>query len=365
MKKIISVIGTRPNFIKIAPLCSEFIRYSDRVQHKLCHTGQHSDDKMSGVFFDDLGMPVPDFHLGISNGTHAEQTAGIMDRFEKVLVSEQPDLVIVVGDVNSTVACALAAVKLHIPVAHVEAGLRSGDKTMPEEINRLVTDTISDLLFVTEHSGIINLANEGVPEKKVFFTGNIMIDSLVRLEGKILSSTVLETFDLMQKAYFLVTFHRPSNVDNTVALRKLLLFLADIASRKTVVFPIHPRTRRNIIEFGLQGCVPEDVRLIEPLGYLEFQALLRQACMIITDSGGIQEETTFLGIPCVTVRDNTERPVTVDEGTNFLCGTDLLNAMKVVEDILSGNMKKGKIPELWDGKAAARIVKHIIDKIGE
>jgi len=364
MKKIISVIGTRPNFIKIAPLCREFDKYKDKILHLLCHTGQHFDEKMSKVFFEDLGMPDPDFHLGIKGGTHAEQTARIMIAFEEVLSHEKPDMIIVVGDVNSTMACTLAAVKLHIPVAHVESGLRSGDRKMPEEINRIVTDAIADILFVTEKSGLENLKREGIPDQKVFFAGNIMIDSLVYFESKIKQRDPLQSLGLKQGDYFLVTFHRPSNVDHKQPLADLIGLLNEISFFKKVVFPIHPRTRRNIIEFGLSYMVSKNVFLADPFGYIEFQALIRDSFMIITDSGGIQEETTFLGVPCVTLRDNTERPVTVETGTNYLCGSNLHAVKELVLKIQDGQMKKGKIPELWDGHTAERIVQSILIFLG-
>jgi len=362
MKKILSVIGTRPNFIKIAPIYRAFLKYPE-VQHLLCHTGQHSDDKMSKVFFNELGIPVPDFHLGINSGSHAVQTANIMIEFEKVLNEVLPDLVIVVGDVNSTVACAFTAVKLHIPVAHIEAGLRSGDRSMPEEINRLVTDAISDMLFITERNALENLTKEGISKEKIFFTGNVMIDSLVFLKEKINSSLVLESIGIQARDYFLVTFHRPSNVDNFKSLNELIDFLNEISEFKKVIFPIHPRTLKNIYKFQLERKISTNVHLTEPLGYLDFQSLVSKAFMVITDSGGIQEETTFLSVPCITVRDNTERPVTVDIGTNILCGSDTTQVMKTIKDSITGNLKKGSIPELWDGKAAERIAEILITSL--
>jgi UDP-N-acetylglucosamine 2-epimerase (non-hydrolysing) len=260
-------------------------------------------------------------------------------------------------------ACALTAVKMHIPVAHIEAGLRSGDRSMPEEINRIITDSISDLLFITEKSGLENLEREGIPHEKVFFTGNVMIDSLVYLREKIAASTILQTTGLKEKDYFLVTFHRPSNVDNQHSLQELIRFLNEISAMKEVVFPIHPRTLRKIAEFGLGDTVSSNVRMIEPLGYLDFQSLISKAFMIVTDSGGIQEETTFLGVPCVTVRDNTERPVTVEVGTNILCGSDTGIVLQTIRAAVAGNIKKGTIPELWDGKAAERIAEIIVHKL--
>jgi UDP-N-acetylglucosamine 2-epimerase (non-hydrolysing) len=363
--KIISVVGTRPNFIKVAPLCRAFATYSDRIESLLCHTGQHSDATMSDVFFQELGMPAPDFFLGINNGSHAEITGRIMIEFEKILVKEQPDLVLVVGDVNSTMACALAAVKLGIRVVHVESGLRSGDRSMPEEINRIVTDSISDYLFITEKSGTENLEREGVAKSKVFFTGNVMIDTLVYLDNKIASADVLNRLGLHAGQYILVTFHRPSNVDERSNLEALVQFLNGISGRMPVIFPIHPRTRRNLKEFGLTETLAPGVMLLDPLGYIDFQALTRFAKVVVTDSGGIQEETTFLGVQCLTVRDNTERPVTMELGTNQLCGTNLAVVTEKVAEILAGNEKRGTIPPLWDGKAAERIAAVLVNELAK
>lgn len=362
MRKIISVVGTRPNFMKIAPIYRAFLKYPE-VKHLICHTGQHSDDKMSRIFFNELGIPVPDFYLGINSGSQAVQTAQIMIEFEKVLVDTKPDMIIVVGDVNSTLACALTSVKLHIPVAHIESGLRSADRTMPEEINRLVTDAISDLLFITERSAFENLKREGISSEKVFFTGNVMIDTLAFLNDKIAASTFVNKMNIQPGEYFLVTLHRPSNVDNIDSLIDLIGFLNNISNFKKVIFPIHPRTLKNISNFKLESKISSKVTLVDPLGYLDFQSLVRQAFMVITDSGGIQEETTYLGVPCITIRDNTERPVTVDIGTNILCGSDPKNVMRTIQDCISGQIKKGSIPALWDGKAAERIVEIIINKL--
>lgn len=359
--KVISVVGTRPNFIKVAPICRAFTQYEDRIESLLCHTGQHSDMTMSDVFFKELGMPSPDFFLGINNGSHAEITGRIMIEFEKILIAEKPDMVLVVGDVNSTMACALAAVKLGIKVVHVEAGLRSGDRSMPEEINRIVTDSISDFLFVTEKSGFDNLVHEGITPSKIFFTGNVMIDTLVYLKKNIEDSPILQKLEIEREKYILVTFHRPSNVDEKESLHSLILFLNGISGQMPVVFPIHPRTMRNLKEFGLEKLVLSGVKLMEPLGYLDFQALTRFAAVVVTDSGGIQEETTFLGVQCLTVRNNTERPVTLEVGTNQLCTSDLNFVTDKVKEVLSGKIKKGNIPELWDGKAAQRIVKTLVD----
>ncbi|MEI6681811.1 MAG: UDP-N-acetylglucosamine 2-epimerase (non-hydrolyzing) [Bacteroidota bacterium] len=356
MKKIISVVGTRPNFIKIAPIIRALKPYRDQFTHCLCHTGQHFDEKMSTVFFDELEMPKPDFYLGINQGSHAVQTAGIMVEFEKVLLREKPDLVIVPGDVNSTMACSLAAAKLSVKIAHVESGLRSFDRDMPEEVNRIITDVISDYLFVTEESGLKNLKNEGVDPGKIFFTGNTMIDSLVYFKEKINRSSTLESLGLEEGKYILVTFHRPSNVDNDAGLTEIIAFLNNLAEHHKVVFPIHPRTRTNLQKLPASGALNPNLVLLNPLGYFDFLKLIGHAKLVITDSGGIQEETTFLGVPCVTVRNNTERPSTVDVGTNILAGTNLVNVSVIVQNILQGNKKQGTLPELWDGHAADRVV---------
>ncbi|MEI6764181.1 MAG: UDP-N-acetylglucosamine 2-epimerase (non-hydrolyzing) [Bacteroidota bacterium] len=358
---IISVVGTRPNFIKAAPLLRESLKYDPRIQHLLCHTGQHYDYNMSEVFFTELEMPKPAFFLEVGDGSHAEQTARIMLAFEKVLNEAKPKLVIVYGDVNSTMACTLAAVKLHIPVAHVEAGLRSFDRSMPEEINRLVTDAISGLLLVSEPSGMENLMKEGATSDKVFFTGNIMIDTLVHSLPKIEASEVLSDLHLTPKNYIAVTFHRPSNVDSREDLNHLVEFLNEISKQKKVVFPVHPRTRHNIEKFGLMQLMSPEIIISNPLGYFDFMALVKDSCLVITDSGGIQEESTFLGVQCITVRDNTERPVTVTVGTNHLAGTNLANVLNIALQILSGNEVKGRIPQLWDGHTAERIMT-VIDR---
>lgn len=361
--KIISVVGTRPNFIKVAPLCRAFSKYTDQIESLLCHTGQHSDASMSDVFFQELGMPVPDFFLGIHHGTHGDITGRIMIGFEQVLFREKPDLVLVVGDVNSTMACALTAVKLGIRVAHVEAGLRSGDRTMPEEINRVVTDSVADYLFVTEKSGQENLRREGVPDEKVFFTGNVMIDTLVYLDPVIAGSDAVNRLGLEKGKYILVTFHRPSNVDDEESLAALVRFLNAISGTMPVVFPIHPRTRINLEKFNLMTSLAPGIMLTDPLGYIDFQSLIRYSKIVVTDSGGIQEETTFLGVQCLTVRNNTERPVTVEIGTNQLCGTDLDVVSRAVSEILDGKEKKGAIPERWDGAAAGRIAAILAEKL--
>jgi UDP-N-acetylglucosamine 2-epimerase (non-hydrolysing) len=350
--------------MKIAPLDNAFQKYPS-ISHRIVHTGQHYDANMSKVFFDDLELPHPSVYLGIGSGTHAVQTARIMVEFEKVILAEKPDLVIVVGDVNSTVACSLVCSKLLIPVAHIEAGLRSFDRTMPEEINRIVTDALSSYLFVSEPSGMRNLENEGISKSKMFFVGNVMIDSLVRFRTKANKSRIKETLGVADTRYTLVTLHRPSNVDVKDNLTQLVTILIEISRAGSVIFPIHPRTRKKLDEFALgeKLRLHKDVVLCDPLGYLDFLCLLESAALVITDSGGIQEETTYLGVPCLTMRENTERPVTVTEGTNRLMGFEYGKVAREAEQILLGKVKKGKIPKLWDGKAADRITKIIATKI--
>ncbi len=327
----------------------------------ICHTGQHFDKKMSQVFFDELEMPVPDFNLGVGGGSHAEQTAKIMVAFEKILLEEKPDLVIVPGDVNSTLAAALVAIKLHIPVAHVESGLRSFDRTMPEEINRILADEIADLLFVNEQSGMDNLKHEGKSPENIFFTGNVMIDSLVHYLPKIDQSTILSEIGVHPKKYILATFHRPSNVDDDNNLKQIVTTLANLAREYTIVFPVHPRTKKHLERLDLIKLMGSNIILLEPIGYLQFLNLTKNAALVITDSGGIQEETTFLGVQCLTVRNNTERPSTVDLGTNQLLGQDYILVEQKAREVLKGKLKKGIIPPMWDGKAAERIVGHVLD----
>ena len=363
MKKIISLVGARPNFIKIAPLHKVFKTFSKEVTHKICHTGQHFDKNMSKIFFDELDLPKPDFYLGIGGGTHTEQTAGIMIEFEKVLLQEKPDLIIVPGDVNSTLAGALTAAKMGIKIAHVESGLRSFDRSMPEEINRIMTDVLADYLFVSEKSGLENLTREGINSNKVFFVGNIMIDSLVYYLHAINASLITKNLELSLNNYILVTFHRPNNVDNPKSLKDIINLLNTISKEKKIVFPIHPRTKSNLEKFGLLKQFAKNVLLTDPLGYVDFLALAKDAELVITDSGGIQEETTFMGIQCITVRNNTERPVTVDIGTNHLAGTDLDLVEDITFKILNGAKKKGSIPELWDGKTANRVTKILFDQL--
>lgn len=357
MKRIALVAGARPNFMKIAPIMRALEPYAGKIEGLLVHTGQHYDPEMSDVFFTDLGIRKPDRYLNCGGGSHAQQTARIMTAFEEVAEEMKPDWVVVVGDVNSTVACSLVAKKLHMQVAHVEAGLRSGDREMPEEINRLVTDSISDLFFVTEPAGEANLLREGQPREKVHYVGHVMIDNLLyqaaRLAegwGKALPSAPIKS---RFEKYGVVTLHRPSNVDDPAALRELMATLTEISSRLPLIFPVHPRTRQRIDSLGI--AIPASIELLPPLGYMDFLNLWKDAVIVITDSGGLQEETTGLGVPCVTVRENTERPVTVDEGTNILVGRDFARLRAVVADTLAGKSKQGQRPRMWDGKAAERI----------
>jgi UDP-N-acetylglucosamine 2-epimerase (non-hydrolysing) len=342
--KFLHVVGARPNFMKLAPLVRALAGRADQV---IVHTGQHYDANMSDVFFEQLGIGAPDINLEVGSGSHAQQTAQIMSKIEPVLLEQKPDALIVYGDVNSTVAAALVATKLGIRVAHVEAGLRSNDMTMPEEINRIVTDRISDLLFTPSSDGNENLAREGVAAEKIHLVGNIMIDTLVRLLPEAPAPSFAGT------RYALVTLHRPSNVDDPESLRAICAALANIARELPVVFPVHPRTRARIAT-----AAPEEaaaLTLLEPLGYLEFLALQKHATVVITDSGGVQEETTFLGVPCITMRDNTERPITVTIGTNTLIGRTAGRLHDEVERVLRGAGKRGAIPPLWDGRTAERI----------
>lgn len=364
MLKFLSVVGARPNFMKVAPLHRAFQSYTDQVRHMICHTGQHYDEKMSKIFFEDLELPQPDIYLGVGSGSHAEQTARVMVEFEKVLLAERPDLVIVVGDVNSTLACSVTASKLHIPVAHVEAGLRSFDRDMPEEINRLVTDVIADYLFVTEKAGLENLRHEGIPDEKVFFTGHVMIDSLAHYRAKAAMSDALARFDVLPKAFTLVTLHRPSNVDVKENLEKILSLFESLQDETRFIFPVHPRTRARIAEFGLEErfAAIGTLTLCDPIGYLDFLKLMDNAALILTDSGGIQEESTWLGIPCITLRENTERPITAEIGTNEVVGLNIPLAVEKSRAALNGSAKHGNIPELWDGRAAERIVGILMEK---
>lgn len=365
MKKIVSVVGARPNFMKLAPISRALQPYSEWIRHIVVHTGQHYDYNMSDQFFEDLQIPAPDVFLGVGSGSHGEQTGRILIECERVLQQLHPDLVIVVGDVNSTIAGALAAKKLHIPVAHVEAGLRSFDRSMPEEINRIATDAIADYAFVTEQSGIRNLLREGWSEDRIFFVGNPMIDSLLFALPNIQKREILQQFQLHPRGYVVVTLHRPSNVDDPEQLVRLLRVLQKLAEHRVVVFPMHPRTRIRVEQLGLlQDIASQSLLVVEPFGYLDFIALVASADFVLTDSGGIQEETTVLKVPCVTLRTTTERPVTVKMGTNIL--VDPYNEQKilsVINDLLAGKKKQGDIPPLWDGKAGERITRIILHDI--
>lgn len=355
--KVLSIVGARPNFMKIDPILRAFDRRPGKFQSRLVHSGQHYDDAMSKIFFTELGIRQPDVYLGVGSGSHAEQTAAVMIGIEKLLLADRPDMVLTVGDVNSTMAATIAAAKLQVPVSHVEAGLRSGDRGMPEEINRLVTDSISDLLFTPSRDGDANLLREGVAPEKIHFVGNVMIDTLLRCRDLANSSSVFGDLNVKKKGYALVTLHRPSNVDHKPSLEKLLGALEKIQDRLDVLFPIHPRTAKRIADHGLQLRVDamKRFKMMPPLGYVDFLALQSHAAMVLTDSGGIQEETTVLGVPCLTLRENTERPITITEGTNRLVGSDPDRIVKEAMDILDHPPKAGRVPEYWDGKAADRI----------
>ena len=352
---ILHVVGARPNFPKVAPIMAAMAKRHDRFHQVLVHTGQHYDYNMSQVFFEELEMPAPDEFLNVGSGSHAAQTAAVMTAFEPVLLRHRPDWVIVAGDVNSTLACALVCSKLGVRVAHVEAGLRSGDRTMPEEINRLLTDQISDLLFTPSRDGDENLLREGIPSAKIRFVGNVMIDTLVKMLPKALAQAPLDEANLRPGAYVLVTLHRPSNVDDPAVLREILRALAEISRKQPVVFPVHPRTRKRIEDSRIE--LPNtSLHLIEPLGYLGFLAAMKQAALVLTDSGGVQEETTYLGVPCLTARPNTERPITITCGTNRLVASKCRHIVEAVENSMSGTARAAARPELWDGKASQRIV---------
>lgn len=364
--KIICVVGARPNFMKAAPVI-EALREVPEITVLLVHTGQHYDRQMSQQFFEDLGMPKPDLDLQVGSGSHGEQTGQIMIRFEAVLKQERPDMVMVFGDVNSTVAAALCAAKMGIAVAHVEAGLRSFDRTMPEELNRILTDHLSDYLFVTELSGHANLLREGVPESQIYFVGNVMVDTLLKHSARAGRCDYSRTLGLAPRGYGLLTLHRPSNVDAPETLAEILSAAREIAERLPIVFPCHPRTRQQLDKPEFRGLLrrPDGPReaaagrpgliLTAPLGYLEFLSLMSAARLVLTDSGGIQEETTVLGVPCLTLRENTERPVTVEQGTNQIVGTGRERILAAASRILLGDMPRGRVPDMWDGRAAERI----------
>lgn len=356
--KIFHVVGARPNFMKVAPVFRALAEYGEIAQ-KLIHTGQHYDAKMSDIFFQQLGLPEPDINLEVGSGSHAVQTAAIMVRFEEVVLADRPDLVLVYGDVNSTMAAALVCAKLQIRVGHVEAGLRSRDRSMPEEINRLVTDQLADLLFTPSTDGNENLLREGVPASKIHLVGNVMIDTLIRLLPEATAYWPDLRTRLKLDRFALVTLHRPSNVDEPTMLTRILNTLDDIGRDVTVLFPIHPRTRRQIEVHGLER-YSSHIRLEEPLGYLDFLALQSHATFVVTDSGGVQEEATYLNVPCLTVRANTERPITVTMGTNTLVGQDMARLSAEAKAILDGNAKIGSLPPLWEGQAGKRIAEIVV-----
>jgi UDP-N-acetylglucosamine 2-epimerase (non-hydrolysing) len=365
---IMCVVGARPNFMKMAPILRALAAHSPALPALLVHTGQHYDQGMSEQLFADLGLPRPDLNLEVGSATHAVQTAEVMRRFEPALDEHRPACVVVVGDVNSTLACALVAVKKGVPVVHVEAGLRSFDRRMPEEINRILTDQISDRLYTTERSAAANLEREGVAEDRIVFVGNVMIDSLLQhrpsapapsltLREQSFGSSLLE----QPEGYGVVTLHRPANVDSSDALREVLTVLSAVSASVPLVFALHPRTRANIERFGLGGLLdPRRTVILPPQGYLEMLGLLAGAALVLTDSGGLQEETTAMGIPCLTLRGSTERPITVEQGTNTIVGTDRGAILAGVAEILEGRGKRGRIPELWDGRAAERIASDLV-----
>ncbi len=359
---ILAIVGARPNFMKVAPLAWAAARL-EGVDVRIVHTGQHYDRNMSDLFFEQLRIPKPVHNLGVGSGTHAVQTAEIMTRFEPVLLEEEPDLVLVVGDVNSTIACAMVASKLGYPVVHVEAGLRSFDRGMPEEINRVLTDAISDELFVTEKSGADNLRNEGVPEERIHFVGNVMIDTLLSCRDLANGSDVLDRLGLDRRAYGVVTLHRPSNVDQPETLAGIWRALLRIAEEMPLVFPVHPRTRSRLAEAGLAPS--PSIRLLEPVGYVDFLKLQADAGMILTDSGGIQEEATILGVPCLTLRRNTERPVTIEVGCNKLVGDDPETITREALAIVRGEAAVREVPKYWDGRAAERTLDILVERYGK
>ena len=362
--KVDLIVGARPNYMKAAPLYREFARHPQQFECRLVHTGQHYGERMSKIFFDELGLPKPDIYLGIGSGLHGEQTGRIMIEYEKAILDNRPDLVLVAGDVNSTMACSLVAVKLHIAVGHIEGGLRSRDWSMPEEINRIVTDKIADYLFTTCRDADENLAAEGIPSAKIHFVGNTMIDSLNYYLPHFDKKPILGDMQLQPQGYILVTMHRPSNVDAQQSFIRMFDVLARLSERLPVIFPIHPRTRKMLQEFGQEHYLSDfaNLRICDPLGYLDFMKLQKEAALVLTDSGGLQEESTVLGVPCLTMRENTERPITIWQGTNELVGTDPEKIYRRSLAILDGDRKDGKIPELWDGHAAERIAAILMNR---
>jgi UDP-N-acetylglucosamine 2-epimerase (non-hydrolysing) len=351
------VAGARPNFMKIAPIC-EILKQKQEIEYRVAHTGQHYDNNMSNIFFDQLGIPRPDINLNVGSESHAVQTANIMIGFERALIDYSPDIVVVVGDVNSTLACSLVAAKMHVPIAHVEAGLRSFNWKMPEEINRVLTDRLSQYLFTTCEDANENLQREGIKKDKVFFVGNVMIDNLIKYKELSKKSSILHSLNLHTNEFAVLTMHRPSNVDTMNNLSNLIDAFNEIQKQIPIVYPVHPRTKQSIFDFGFGKRIDEmnNMKMIEPLGYLDFLHLMSNARFVITDSGGIQEETTILQIPCLTIREETERPVTVTEGTNVVVGSDKGKILSETTKILNNNLKQGRIPAKWDGKAAHRIV---------
>ncbi len=366
MKRVFLVAGARPNFMKVAPVWERMIQYPDRFDPFLVHTGQHYDDTMSRVFFRDLGLPEPDVYLGVGSASQAVQTANIMISFEKVIKEKRPDLIVVVGDVNSTLACALVGVKLHLPIAHIEAGLRSYDRQMPEEVNRVLTDQISDFLFITCKEAEENLLREGIAKDKIHFVGNIMIESLLKRQNQVQDSDILDRLSLTPQKYVLLTLHRPSNVDGKEQLTGILKAMQEIQKKIPVIFPAHPRTLKRIKEFQLGNHISSDhrLRVMDPLPYIDFLRLQKDAALVLTDSGGIQEETTFFKVSCLTLRNTTERPITIMQGTNELIGTNPEIIVKKSFAVISGNKKKGKVPKFWDDQVSRRIVEVLLeDKI--
>ncbi len=359
------IAGARPNFMKIAPIIEAINKVNSEnrlIEYRLVHTGQHYDKKMSGDFFTQLGIPEPHLNLEAGGGSQAEQTAAIMIRYEKALMDQRPDLVLVVGDVTSTMACAITAKKMNnIQVAHVEGGIRSGDLTMPEEINRLVTDSITDMFFTTSETANANLKNEGASDDKIYFVGNTMIDTLLKQMPNFKKPDFYDTLNLKEKEYIVMTLHRPANVDSDVQLKKLIETIVNASQGLPLIFPVHPRTASMILTTGISY---KNLHMVEPMGYLEFNYLVQNSKAVITDSGGITEETTVMGIPCMTLRDNTERPETITIGTNELLGTDPNAIPPAMKKLFEDNWKKGNIPEKWDGKTAERIVQVILEKFG-